>query len=512
MKRFLLYSSVFLIVFSRPVNCCSQLILYAEYFVNTDPGVGSGTPIIVVPGIKIKTTFSVKANSLQPGFNQLFVRTEDTSGNWSIASQRTFYVDNNLHLSIPSLTAAEYFTDTDPGAGNGIAINIQQGVLINKIINLNTKTLPSGFHQLYIRVKDQYNNWSIAEQRTFYIDKTLHNTEPLTASEYFIDKDPGTGKGTGININSKDTVVSIFNVNTRGLSTGFHQLYIRAKDTTGKWSIAEQRTFYIDNTLHNTEPITASEYFIDEDPGVGKATAINIHSNDTIASIFNVSTRGLAMGFHQLFIRAKDTTGKWSIAEQRTFYLNKDIQLVPSPIIAAEYYINKDAGVGRNTAIVVNRSDSVDTSYTYAASNLAFGNYTMNLRVKDSSGKWSIVESRPFTVKDTATLLSGFAAVKSSQNAEAYSNTLKVNGSTTINIYPTPAKDRLNITLQSEHNYSAAILLSDMYGTPVITWRENIQTGSNNFSLDILNVASGTYFLNVQGINTWFTQKVIIIK
>ncbi len=34
----------------------------------------------------------------------------------------------------------------------------------------------------------------------------------------------------------------------------------------------------------------------------------------------------------------------------------------------------------------------------YSAANLPYGKYTMNLRVEDSIGNWSFVESRPFTV------------------------------------------------------------------------------------------------------------------
>jgi hypothetical protein len=308
------------------------------------------------------------------------------------------------------IAGGEYFINTDPGVGNGIPIIEAVGIgSIDVNFNISTNVLPVGFNQLFIRLKDQNNNWGIAEQRTFYIDNTLNSIAPsLTAAEYFLDTDPGVGNGIAFAIQNVDSVSTVININTAGLSNGFHQLFIRTKEQNNTWGIAEQRTFYINNTLNTIAPsLTAAEYFLDTDPGVGNGSALNITTDNTLSTVFNITTTGLAAGFHQLFIRVKDQTNNWSIAEQRTFLIDGTLNGL-TPIIAAEYYVDTDLGIGNNTPVAIIKGDPVNASFNYNAPNLALGQHTMNLRVEDSVGNWSLVATRPFTVCATYGPLSNF--------------------------------------------------------------------------------------------------------
>jgi hypothetical protein len=92
----------------------SQVITNAEYFINTDPGVGNGIALNISSNASINTNFSISTNNLSNGFNQLFIRFKDQNNNWGIAEQRSFFIDHTLNTSIPNLIAAEYFIDTDP--------------------------------------------------------------------------------------------------------------------------------------------------------------------------------------------------------------------------------------------------------------------------------------------------------------------------------------------------------------------------------------------------------------
>src|SRR5262245_51798019 len=70
--------------------------------------------------------------------------------------------------SQPNLTRAEYFFDSDPGFGNGIAISIPTAsVISNANSSADISSLSPGIHQLFIRVKDASGNWSITN-RTFF--------------------------------------------------------------------------------------------------------------------------------------------------------------------------------------------------------------------------------------------------------------------------------------------------------------------------------------------------------
>ena len=61
--------------------------------------------------------------------------------------------------SAQTLKAAEYFFDTDPGVGKGTPITITAGASVNMTTSIPSGNLPTGFHQLFIRFKDNLNKW-----------------------------------------------------------------------------------------------------------------------------------------------------------------------------------------------------------------------------------------------------------------------------------------------------------------------------------------------------------------
>ena len=229
-----------------------------------------------------------------------------------------------------SIVAAEYFIDTDPGVGNATPLAVSTpGATVTISDSISTTGLATGFHRLYIRTKDDLGKWSLSEGRTFYI-YTNPAAPPAGATqivdaEYFIDTDPGVGIATPMTVSTPGTTVTISDsINTTGLATGFHRLYIRTKDDLGKWSLAEGRTFYI-YTNPATPPagaaqIVAAEYFIDTDPGVNNGTAIpNLTPGATVTLSPELFVGDRPLGVHYLYIRTKDNLGKWSLAERRSF-------------------------------------------------------------------------------------------------------------------------------------------------------------------------------------------------
>src|SRR4051812_12383026 len=162
--------------------------------------------------------------------------------------------------------------------------------------------------------------------------------QKITAAQYFFDEDSGINKAKPLTVKTSDTTVTIADsISAASLKPGFHTLCIRVKNSTGKWSILESRSFYVADSA-TAQPIiakiTAAQYFFDEDPGISKSKALKIQKSDTSISIKDsVSTAGLNPGFHTLCIRVKNSTGKWSVLENRSLYVADSN--VTSPIIAA---------------------------------------------------------------------------------------------------------------------------------------------------------------------------------
>jgi hypothetical protein len=218
-------------------------IVAAEYFWDTDPGEGKGHAITIsTQKDSVHLTSTPSTSGLSAGFHNLYTRSLDSKGRWSLAEQQNVYINGSTIPVLPNIVAAEYFIDTDPGAGKGHAIVVNpQRDSVHLTQNISV-SVPVGFHNLYVRSKDANNHWSLVEQQTIYVNNTA--TLPLiniNAAEYFIDTDPGEGKGTPITITKPDTTVtSQFAIHiASGMDTGYHIIYVRAHDTNNSWSVVE---------------------------------------------------------------------------------------------------------------------------------------------------------------------------------------------------------------------------------------------------------------------------------
>ena len=220
------------------------------------------------------------------------------------------------------LQSGEYFFDIDPGVGNGTALSLDSICnTLDTTYAISAAGLSAGFHNLFIRYKNEDGKWGMTEGRTMYIMPVASViTDPLNAMEYFFDTDPGVGSGTAIAVTQGDTIDDVFDFSIAGLTDGFHNLFIRTRTQNKIWSITEGRTIYVipEPSAITISPINSMEYFFDTDPGVGNGTALAVTQGDTIDNIFDISTSGLGYGTHYLFLRVEDTAGVWSIYEHDT--------------------------------------------------------------------------------------------------------------------------------------------------------------------------------------------------
>jgi hypothetical protein len=261
-------------------------VISAEYFIDTDMGVGSGTPIpLSISAASVTQSTSIPTTGLPTGFHNLYIRTKDDLGKWSLTEGRTFFIYTNPvapPAGATQIVKAEYFIDTDLGVGNGTNIPITNGANVNLSIGLPTTGFATGFHNLYIRTKDDLSKWSLTESRTFYI---YSNPPPppvgatqIIAAEYFIDNDLGVGNGTPItNLTPNATVVLSPNLATTA-AVGTHYLYIRTKDNLGKWSLSEGRQFTVDNSC--IAPAIVSQT-LNTTLDVGQTATFNVNMSGT---------------------------------------------------------------------------------------------------------------------------------------------------------------------------------------------------------------------------------------
>jgi hypothetical protein len=333
----------FLLLLTAVSNATAQLVS-GEYFIDSAPAVGSGTAFSFASANAVNQTINVPTTGLSSGFHNVFIRVRDNVSRWSHFEGRTFYlIPPAVFNSQATLTAAEYFVDTDPGVGLGTAVPITSGNSVNTVINVPISTLTSGFHNIFIRVKNADNVWSLHEGRTFYIIPVAAGAQPqLNAAEYFVDTDPGVGLGTAIPVTAGNAINTVANIPITGLTSGFHNVFIRVRNANNVWSLYEGRTFYIiPVATSTTQPLlTAAEWFIDTDPGIGNGTAISFAPTATLSQAVNIALPVLPIGVHHLFIRVKNADNVWSLYEGRSFTTStlgiltnelQNIRIYPNP-------------------------------------------------------------------------------------------------------------------------------------------------------------------------------------
>lgn len=234
----------------------------------------------------------------------------------------------------------------------------------------------------------------------------------ITRAEYFFDADPGPGNATSLTVPTPGTNVTFTaNISTASLTAGFHLLALRVKEGGGPWGEFENRGFYITSATTDVLNITAAEYFIDADPGVGNGTSISVTSGANINFVVNVPTTSLLPGFHFLAIRTKDLNGKWGVFEARGFYITTTTTNVPD-IIAAEYFFDNDPENGNGTFIPITPGPNVNFTIPIPSTGLPSGFHFLAIRTKTSDGKWGIFESRGFYVSGSTSDASNITAAE----------------------------------------------------------------------------------------------------
>ncbi len=236
--------------------------------------------------------------------------------------------------------------------------------------------------------------------------------------EYFFDADNGVGQNTVMNVTPAADGTFPFTANIAGLTVGYHKLYIRTKDSNGKWSFTARRNVEV-FTPDAKVSLVSGEYFIDADPGFGNANPVAITSPDSSISLLNfaAATSGLSVGYYKLYGRLKDNLGRWSQTFRRNIEVYKNDT---NYITKAEYFFKIDNGYGNCTEVALT-NPSVDGTFSFniPSSQVPAGaDTTLFIRVQDSAkGKWSLTAFKDSSRILPLTLLN-FTVVKQNHTAQ----------------------------------------------------------------------------------------------
>ena len=98
-------------------------------------------------------------------------------------------------------------------------------------------------------------------------------SQNVVQAEYFIDTDLGYGNNTLVSLTPAADGTFPLSIPVSSYQPGYHKLYIRTKDSDGKWSLSVRRNIEVLASEAKTTIVTG-EYFIDTDPGFGMGMPI----------------------------------------------------------------------------------------------------------------------------------------------------------------------------------------------------------------------------------------------
>lgn len=230
--------------------------------------------------------------------------------------------------------------------------------------------------------------------------------------------------------------------------------------------------------IYSQNNIIAAEYFFDNDPGFDNGISLNVTNNNAISESYTLSTTSLSQGFHNLFIRVKNSQNRWSLYGQRLFY--KSPPIGNNDIVSAEYFIDVDPGVGNATVVAVTQGTTLsETINIDIPSDLPSGDHFLHLRILNSSGIWSLYARPEFE----STL---------SANDTAFDN---------LKLYPNPVENILNVSFQ---NYTLDYFkIIDVTGQIVIEQTVNLN------QIDLSALVSGFYLIQIKTSNGIISKKIL---
>ncbi len=140
--------------------------------------------------------------------------------------------------------------------------------------------------------------------------------------EYFFGDDPGRGNGTQLRFDEgADGIIDLqFRPDLSGLDYGVHTLVIRARNRRSEWSLLKTHAFhYVPYGVGQPVELARTEYFLDEDPGLGQAQPFDVVPGESRQIEIDLNQIASGPNRRVVGIRAQDSLGNWGLLRRFEF-------------------------------------------------------------------------------------------------------------------------------------------------------------------------------------------------
>jgi hypothetical protein len=417
---------------TSPVSTISQM----EYFVDTIGTEGTGTAMQGTFGTAtVNATHTLSTADLallSTGNHTFWVHAKDATGVWGAYTQATLSLDKagpvitssaltpgdtngsadvlfeataSDTTGLENVTAGEYFIGATgaPGTGTPMTITLPapDASMTATIPAATVAGLSEGAHTISVRGQDALGVWGALATITLTVDKSGPATSGVVTTPTPTNGTIGVPICCGsiyyqvINATITDPTVGGVNSNIAGAEYFF--------DTTGA-------------------PGTGGQMNPASNGAFNTSTSMGVYSGVVLPAI-----RALGQGLHTVYVRGKDAAGNWGPFSTTSLIVDltpptlSGVTLTPNPtngatslhltatatdpanpgspanapasnVVAAEWFIGTDPGIGNGTPITVGSpATTVNLSATINIASLGNGTFNFSLRAEDAAANWSAI-------------------------------------------------------------------------------------------------------------------------
>lgn len=188
----------------------------------------------------------------------------------------------------------------------------------------------------------------------------------ITQIEYFIDTEPGFGKGVTVPLTTDADGYVNFNIPLQSVEEGFHSLFVRTKRNDGKWSHTDRRVFFV--RKGNVPPRITKILYSFSGEGAPETTyehevnepqpQIDINFLANLAELPHSKT-------YKIYLQALDENGYMSKKDSAEFF-------VRAPIIIEEIIVSDISCFGFNDGKLEILATFEDGELEYSIDNESF--------------------------------------------------------------------------------------------------------------------------------------------
>jgi hypothetical protein len=207
-----------------------------ETFYDSDPGEGHGSDLVVGLGEELVGSQVLDCTSLTSGSHTLYARGQNESGIWGPVFSLPFVKE--IALGNELIDALEFFTDHDPGSGQGASLPLTPASNATERLLMGVDNLSMGVHRLFARGRNNAGVWGQALPLVFSHEPQclVGQGESVAAIRYLVSSDGSQiGESTVLtDLTPASPVVVSFDPNISGLPPATnYQLHVQGISQEG---------------------------------------------------------------------------------------------------------------------------------------------------------------------------------------------------------------------------------------------------------------------------------------